>query len=167
MAKDVDLLAMLPAWYWKVPYVYERYPGAAGVDAPRAGANCQLLAYSVLAYFGLWVPPVRSSELWDDTAASVVATDYRPLDLLLFNATYRAYGAHVGVYVAPDRVLHLCREIGAPTVWSFADFARRPRYRVVVGAKRFLRRRSSAAHGGFVPQSRVGLGQPVDGVMRV
>lgn len=136
---ETELSTALPDWYWSIPYVYERYPGADGVVDLRAGANCQLFAYSVLALFGLAVPPVRSSELWDDTEFTVRVEDFRPLDLLLFNDSDRAYGAHVGVYVAPNRVLHLCREIGTPVVWSLADFARRPSYRVVVGAKRVVR----------------------------
>ncbi|MBF9068624.1 hydrolase [Streptacidiphilus sp. NEAU-YB345] len=130
---------MLPDELVDVPYVGSCYPGSPAVaDRPELaeGANCQLYAYAVLAHFGLRVPPLRSSDLWsDDTATTVVATA-RPLDLLLFGPTADPYGAHVGVCLAPDRVLHLCREIGRPAVWSLADFRARERYRVLIGVKR-------------------------------
>ena len=59
-----------------------------------------------------------------------------PLDLLLFSPNDDPYGAHVGVFVGDDRVLHLCAEVGLPAVWRLADFAERERYRVLIGAKR-------------------------------
>jgi hypothetical protein len=42
--------------------------------------------------------------------------------------------------MAPDEVLHLCKEIGTPSVWSLADFTKRPRYQVIVGFKRIVAR---------------------------
>lgn len=60
----------------------------------------------------------------------------RPLDLVLFNSTAVAYGAHVGVHVGDDAILHLCAEVGHPVVWRAADFAARERYAVRLGAKR-------------------------------
>lgn len=131
-----SLLAVLPTWYWQVPYVYSRFPGAPGVSDIREGANCQLFAYTVLGLFGLAVPPLRSSNLWEDTSATTIVTQWRPLDLLLFNETADPFGAHVAVYLGPGEILHLCKEIGVPAVWSEADFAARQSYRVVVGAKR-------------------------------
>lgn len=127
------MIERLPQWYWEVPYVYERGPDAADL---RDGANCQLFAYSVLAHFGLRVPPLRSSDLWEDTTATKVVTDLEPLDLLFYNHIDDPYGAHLAVYLAPGEILHLCKEIGLPTVWNEADFAARPRYQVLVGAKR-------------------------------
>ncbi|MEU3984423.1 hydrolase [Streptomyces sp. NPDC026672] len=126
-----------------VPYVGARYPGSRAVaETPgvERGANCQLFAYAVLAHFGLSVPPLRSSELWTDTASTVRVRAAGPLDLLLFNATDDPYGAHVGVRLHEDRVLHLCAEAGRPAVWPLAEFARRERYRVLLGAKRALLR---------------------------
>ena len=61
-----------------------------------------------------------------------------PLDMLLFSPTADPYGAHVGVCVGDGRVLHLCAEVGVPAVWELDDFAKRDRYRVVIGAKRAL-----------------------------
>jgi hypothetical protein len=102
------------------------------------GANCQLFAYEVLKQFGLFVPPLRSSELWADQDVTVTVASPEPLDLLLFNCTGDSYGAHVGVWVGDDAVLHLCREVGRPAVWSMADFAGRQRYQFVVGIKRVI-----------------------------
>jgi hypothetical protein len=132
------LLARLPHWYWDVPYMYERHPGVA-TDL-RSGANCQLFAYAVLAHFGRTVPPLRSSNLWEDTTATKVVTELEPLDLLFFNPTTSSFGAHIAVYVAPGEILHLCKEVGVPAVWNEADFAARPNYRVLVGAKRVIPR---------------------------
>lgn len=137
------LLSRLPAEFRSVRYDGSRFPGAASVAARPGlgpGANCQLYAYEVLRHFGLCPPDLRSSELWEDTqsTARVPLADLRPLDLLLYNATDRAYGAHVGVRAGEDAVLHLCAEVGRPAVWRPEDFAARERYGVLLGAKRVL-----------------------------
>jgi hypothetical protein len=133
----------LPASFRTVPYVGARHPGARAVaERPGLahGANCQLFAYGVLEHFGVRAPALRSSELWADTRSGVRVTTARPLDLLLFNRTGEAFGAHVGVCVGAGpggvEVLHLCAEVGRPAVWRLADFAARERYRVLVGIKR-------------------------------
>lgn len=104
------------------------------------GSNCQRFAYGVLGLFGLACPPLRSSELWADVDATVTVDRPAALDLVLFNATNDAYGAHVGVWIAPGAVLHLCREIGYPAAWTLENFARRSRYSSLVGFKRVTRR---------------------------
>lgn len=91
----------------------------------------------MLGLFGLAVPRLRSSELWTDPRLRTV-TAPRPLDLVLFNRTDDPYGAHVGVVLADDEVLHLCREVGRPAVWSYAAFRRRPCYRTVLGFRRVV-----------------------------
>ncbi|MEU5211163.1 cell wall hydrolase [Streptomyces sp. NPDC020742] len=163
-------LGQLPAALRKVTYSGARHPGAGtpecpsyGLDgdagaasgaAPDAsgpfadlvgGANCQRYAYAVLRHFGLRVPPLRSAELWADDRASARADRPRPLDLALFDGGPVAgrpegYGAHVGVHLGPDRVLHLCREVGRPVVWRYRDFAARPRYARLLGFKRAVHR---------------------------
>ncbi|WP_370416579.1 hydrolase [Streptomyces fradiae] len=136
-----SIIAALPGDFWAVRYDGARYPGSAAVAARpglAAGANCQLYAYEVLRHFGLTPPELRSSELWSDTEATVQVPVPRPLDLVLFNSTDRAYGAHVGVHAGDDAILHLCAEVGRPAVWAAADFAARERYRVRLGAKRVL-----------------------------
>ncbi|WP_260634910.1 cell wall hydrolase [Streptomyces angustmyceticus] len=155
-------LRSLPEALRKVTYSGARHPGAptpecpsyvpGGVDgasgaAPgpfadlAGGANCQRYAYAVLRHFGLLIPPLRSAELWADDRATRRAARPQELDLVLFDAGPAegrppGYGAHVGVHLGPDQVLHLCREIGRPAVWRYADFAARPRYRRFLGAKR-------------------------------
>ncbi|MFI0815081.1 hydrolase [Streptomyces sp. NPDC021098] len=150
-----DLAARLPDRFWSVPYVGARFPGSAAVaERPdlAEGANCQLFAYAVLRHYGLEPPALRSSDLWADTAATTrVTAARRPLDLLLFNAAGDAYGAHVGVWAAPDRVLHLCAEAGRPAVWPLSAFAARPRYRTLIGVKRVR-----PATGAAAPRRRSG-----------
>ncbi|MFJ8672433.1 cell wall hydrolase [Streptomyces sp. NPDC093589] len=162
-----DALRRLPEALRNVAYSAARHPGAATPECPSdddhpsverpatdlagptashssdltAGANCQRYAYAVLGHFGLRIPPLRSAELWADTAATRRAHPPHHLDLVLFDAgpvpgRPPGYGAHVGVHWAPDQVLHLCREGGVPVVWSYADFAARPRYARFLGAKR-------------------------------
>ncbi|MYV98860.1 cell wall hydrolase [Streptomyces sp. SID3343] len=136
-------LAVLPACFRDVRYVYARHPQAVAAGELSAGANCQLYAYAYLAHHGLYVPPLRSSELWADDDATVTVSVARtaPLDLLLFDGGPRpgrdeGYAAHVAIHLGPDRVLHLCREVGVPAIWAYADFAARPRYARLLGVKR-------------------------------
>ncbi|MGW4881048.1 hydrolase [Streptomyces sp. NPDC004262] len=136
-----SLLHQLPAAFWTVPYVGSRFPGAPGgtvLSGLEEGANCQLFAYAVLRHFSLAPPDLRSSELWADTRATARVSIAQPLDLVLFNATDDAYGAHVGVWVTEGRVLHLCAEVRRPVVWEVTDFAKRQRYRVLIGFKRVV-----------------------------
>ncbi len=153
----------LPEALRKVTYSGARHPGArtpecpshtlhGTADAPGGGAsdtfadladgaNCQRYAYAVLRHFGLLIPPLRSAELWADERSTRRADSPRPLDLVLFDGgpvdgRPPGYGAHVGVHLGPDQVLHLCREAGRPAVWRYADFAARPRYWRFLGAKR-------------------------------
>ncbi|WP_407548728.1 cell wall hydrolase [Streptomyces sp. Pv4-95] len=162
-----DVLGRLPEALRGVAYSAARHPvagapecpspAAAGAGAGPAGlaegANCQLYAYAVLGHFGLAVPPLRSSELWAEDRATRRVERPRPLDLVLFDGgpadgRPAGYGAHVGVHVGDDAVLHLCREVGRPAVWSYADFAARPRYSRLLGAKRVVGR---AAEDGATP----------------
>ncbi|WP_406350243.1 hydrolase [Streptomyces sp. NBC_00658] len=138
-----ELLARLPEWVWETPYVGRRFPGSRAVaEKPglAEGANCQLFAFEVLRHWAIDVPAWRSSDLWDDTEFTERVAHARPLDLVLFNATDDAWGAHVGVVVGEGRVLHLSAEAGRPVVWGMADFATRDRYRTLIGFKRVLRR---------------------------
>jgi hypothetical protein len=135
----------LPPHLRRARYAAGRFPGAPGPENVAEGANCQRYAYAVLRWFGFAVPPLRSAELWEDTEATLRVAAPRPLDLVLFDhgeAPRRpeGYGAHVGVHLGPGQVLHLCAEVGQPAVWSYRDFAERPRYARFLGAKRPLRR---------------------------
>ena len=110
------------------------YPGSP-VQRPGFG-NCQTFAYSVLRHFGRTIADFRSSELWTDTRFTFEAREIVPFDLVLFNATSDAFGAHVGIYAGDERVLHLSKQAGIPAAWTLDEFARNPRYRVRIGAKR-------------------------------
>ncbi|MGW6918855.1 hydrolase [Kitasatospora sp. NPDC054939] len=143
-----DHLGRLPAHLRAVPYAGARYPGSPALaERPglAAGANCQTYAYAVLAHAGLAAPPLRSSELWTDRGSTVRVAGPRPYDLVLYNAAADPYGAHVGVWLGEDAVLHLCAEVGRPAVWTRADFAERERYRVLVGFKRVTARTDGPA----------------------
>lgn len=112
-----------------------RSPPTRSKRAPTA--SCTHTPFSAITAYRS--RPVRSRELWlDVSSTSRAAAPYRPFDLLLVNDTAEAYGAHVGVFVSGDEVLHLCREVGVPTVWRLTDFARRERYATIVGVKRPL-----------------------------
>jgi hypothetical protein len=133
-----------------VPYLLSAGPGS---DTPRSwldGSNCQRFAYGVLALFGLACPPLWSSDLWDDRAATAVVRDPEPLDLMLYNKTADPFSAHVAVWMAPGEILHLCHEIGVPVIWPPAMFAARPRYATLIGLKRVTARQVKYAH----PSSR-------------
>ncbi len=82
------------------------------------------------------MPPLQSSELWDDHDFSDAVHDYQPLDLLLFNDTEIAWGAHVAVYLGDGVVAHLSRQFGLPVTCTIEDMLRMPKYRVLIGAKR-------------------------------
>ncbi|NNC12851.1 hydrolase [Planctomonas sp. JC2975] len=128
-----------PAWATVAPYRYEAHPQASELGGLESGANCQRYAYAVLALFGLHVPPHRSSELWEDQSLEHPdRVDAEDLDLVLFNNSDAAWGAHVAIVMGDD-LLHLCAEEGRPATWSWTDFARRPRYRHVVGLVRAAR----------------------------
>jgi cell wall-associated NlpC family hydrolase len=123
----------------RVPYRHAAGPQAASPVSWLEGSNCQRFAYGVLALFGLQCPLMRSSNLWEDQESTIVVGEPEPLDLVLFNRSEEPYGAHVGVYMDHDKILHLCQEVGTPAMWSFQEFATRPRYSKIVGFKRVLR----------------------------
>jgi hypothetical protein len=130
---NADLL--LPDHFWNVSYNGRRLPGAPGNAELTGGANCQTFAYAVLRHFGRSIPELRSSELWHDREHTFVVTAWEPLDLILFNRSHEAFGAHVGVFIG-DRILHLCKSKGRPALWDISQFAERREYRVLIGAKR-------------------------------
>lgn len=126
----------IPMQFLGVPYNAAIHPGVAHPADLSTGANCQVFAYALLAYFGIILPPLRSSELWADTEHSRQVTDFQPLDLLLFGKTSDAFGAHVAVYAGEGRAIHLSRAVGLPVEWAISDFATYESYRVLIGGKR-------------------------------
>ena len=133
-----DIVPDIPDRFWKIPYDTTHDPDSATLGGIETGANCQNFAYELLRHFGRQVPYLRSSNLWDDTEHTIFVDEYQPLDLLLFNPTDNAWGAHVAVYVGNDRAIHLSRRIGLAAVWPLAQFATHPEYRILLGGKRAL-----------------------------
>jgi hypothetical protein len=136
VTEATTLLAALfiPPHFMQVHYVASCYPGVA--RGLRAGANCQHFAYELLRHFGLILPDFRSSELWGDTTHTEKVLEFKPLDLLLWNKTQEAQGAHVGVYLGSNQVIHLSKTVGTTSIWTFEDFQKLERYRYFIGAKR-------------------------------
>jgi hypothetical protein len=100
-----------PSGLWQVPYTLSAGPASDTPPSWLDGSNCQRFAYGVLALFGLACPPLWSSDLWDDRAATAVVRDPDPLDLMLYNRTADPFSAHVAVWMAPGEILHLHKSI--------------------------------------------------------
>jgi hypothetical protein len=128
----------VPARFFTVVYNGANYPRESVPYELADGANCQVFAYALLQHHGIAMPPLRSSELWTDTTFTERVSDYRPLDLLLFNRTDEAWGAHVALFVGDDHAIHLCASEGRPVIWSLDQFAARPEYACLLGGKRVV-----------------------------
>jgi len=126
----------VPIHFFDAYYDGLKYPGSSKCKGIKNGANCQYFAYELLRYFGLTIPDFRSSNLWEDNISTRKVKALQPLDLVLFNKTKNAYSAHVGVYLGNDKIIHLSKEVGYPTVWDFRDFKKRENYKIFIGAKR-------------------------------
>jgi hypothetical protein len=130
----------IPERFHHVRYNGARYPGAEGVVGLDGGANCQQFAYELIRHFGFAPPTYRSSELWEDeTRTRVVVGELVPCDLLLFNRTPAAWGAHVAVYLGSDLAIHLSQRAGVAVIWKIEEFHWRPEYACFIGAKRVQR----------------------------
>ena len=130
----------IPREFRSVRYNAASHPGRPGLKGFKHGANCQHFACELLRHFGYEVPNLRSSELAADTKHFTIARRLRPFDLILFNRSETAWGAHVGIYLGNARVLHLCKAAGHPETWTLARFAATPAYKVRVIAKRLTRK---------------------------
>ncbi len=125
-----------PPWVCNAAHEASAIPSSQGTGTPPRSANCQRYAYAFLELFGRHVPPRRSSELWSDEGLQhVPEASQVDLDLVLFNRTGDAWGAHVA-FVLGDRLLHLRQETGRPELWRWDEFSRRPEYSRVVGIVR-------------------------------
>ncbi len=130
----------IPARFHHVRYNGTRYPGAEGVVGLDGGANCQQFAYELIRHFGFAPPDYRSSELWEDEIhTQAVGGELAPCDLLLFNRTSVAWGAHVAVHLGRKLAIHLSQRAGVPVIWKIEDFSLRPEYTCFIGAKRARR----------------------------
>jgi hypothetical protein len=130
----------IPMRFHHVRYNGARYPGAEGVVGTGGGANCQQFAYELIRHFGFAPPDYRSSELWEDERhTQPVVGELAPCDLLLFNRTSTAWGAHVAVYLGSKLAIHLSQRAGVPVIWKIEDFSSRPEYACFIGARRARR----------------------------
>lgn len=127
---------LIPAHIFNSYYDGSRHPQGDKRGGIGKGANCQYFAYSFLRNFGFEVGNLRSSDLWKDKIYTKKITSVKPLDILLFNNKFDPYGAHVGVCVGKNRILHLCKEVGYPTIWDFEAFSKHKKYKAYIGAKR-------------------------------
>lgn len=131
-------ITFLPETFRQVHYAGKRIPGVENEDDLTLGANCQVYAYALLRHHGLHMPPFRSSELWTDTEYTQVVTEFQPLDIMLYNKTNAAYGAHVGLYLGDGWILHLSKEIGQPAIQTHQALLLNERYAFFIGAKRIM-----------------------------
>jgi hypothetical protein len=133
----------IPAHLADVRYSASHFPGAVGVVGVEGGANCQQYAYAVLRHHGFTLPDLRSRELWQDRDYTAVTDRMEPFDLVLVHDNPDSWGAHVGLCVGADLVLHLSRKIGVPAIETLAELQQRDAYRYLIGCKRPLRRAST------------------------
>jgi murein DD-endopeptidase / murein LD-carboxypeptidase len=134
----------IPLHFMQVRYNASCLPGIA--QGLRAGANCQHFAYELLRYFGLRLPDFRSSELWKDRVYTNQVKELRPLDLLLWNKTPEAWGAHVGVYLGDNQAIHLSKAIGVASIWKLEEFQKHNQYACSIGAKRVKNKSVDYSH---------------------
>lgn len=127
---------LIPTSFLTVKYNGEAYPGSKVVIGFKNGANCQHFIYEIYRFNGLEIPEFRSSEMWEDTEYTVKVTKLQPLDILLFNPTENAWGAHFGMYLGNEKVIHLSKAIGYPVIWDLKKFAKLKKYKILIGAKR-------------------------------
>ena len=128
----------IPDWLMQINYNGKIIPNGTNQDIATTGANCQVFTYHLLRSHQLIVPEYRSSELWSDTEFSELITEnYHPLDILFFHKVNEAYGAHLAVYLGNNQAIHLSKKIGKPVVWDMETFFEYPRYRFLLGGKRF------------------------------
>ncbi len=125
----------IPISTFDVSYNLLAYPRSK-LKISRKKANCQLFIYNLLDHFGYKIPMFRSSEIWKDKKYTIKVGEPRPLDILLFNKTRNAYGAHLALYLGNDRIIHLSKKVGYPTVWNLNEFKKCARYKVLLGIKR-------------------------------
>lgn len=126
----------IPIRFFNSFYDGSRYPGSGNCEGLEKGANCQYFAYELLKHFGYNIPDLRSSDLWEDDIYTDKVVTFKPLDILFFSNSKDSYGAHLGVYIGFNKVLHLSKEVGYPTVWGLKDFQDNPKYKILLGAKR-------------------------------
>lgn len=127
----------IPDYFFDIPYKGSCYPGSPKLGDFRAGANCQVFVYQLLAHFGYpMLPDFRSSELWADQIHTLPTARVEPFDILFWNTTDNPWGAHVGMAVNQHQAIHLSKSNGKAVIWSLERFLEVPNYTVFLGGKR-------------------------------
>jgi len=67
---------------------------------------------------------------------TTMVTNLEPLDLVLLNDNTNAWGAHVGVYIGKNQILHLSKANGLPAIKELQYLLQNPKYNYFIGAKR-------------------------------
>lgn len=113
------------------------YPGKDGKKIFSHGANCQIFIYEMLKHFGYFIPKsYRSSDLWKDSTYTKKVENLRPLDIVFFNKSKNSYGAHIGLVIGENKIIHLSKIVGKPAIWSLDQFREYEKYNFYLGAKR-------------------------------
>jgi hypothetical protein len=133
----------IPDWLMEIKYNGQIIPNGITYDIATTGANCQVFAYYLLRSNQLIVPEYRSSELWADMKFSKVITDnFELFDILFFHRVDEAYGAHIAIYLGNNQAIHLSKKIGKPVIWNINTFLEDPKYKFLLGGKRFYKNKS-------------------------
>ena len=134
------MIAIIPDQFSKIPYNSKHYPGSGGARNFLKGANCQLFVYELLRHKGFNIPfKYRSSELWGDRKYTKHVKALESFDIVFFNKSSNSYGSHLGIYFSPNKVIHLSKVVGYPTIWSMDEFKKYDNYKFFLGAKRLKR----------------------------
>lgn len=129
----------LPAHFFKIPYNSNAYPGnAIGLGD---GANCQQFVYEILHYFNYEISDLRSDELMSDTQYTILVNgEVEPFDLLLFHHKPEAFGAHVGLSLGNNEIIHLSKNVGLPRIQTIYELQNDSRYPYLIGIKRPIKK---------------------------
>lgn len=120
-------------------YKGARIPGVENQQDLTLGANCQVYAYELLKEFGKEIPPLRSSDLWEDTIhTEKITKDFMLFDIMLYHYKTEAFGAHVGLYMGEGKVLHLSKGNDVPMIEMHESMLTQEKYIHFIGAKRII-----------------------------
>ncbi len=127
-------LIRIPEEFLKVKYNGKAYPGNA--NDFQDGANCQHYCYEFLRYYGYEIENLRSSNLWEDSQFTVQVEDLKPFDIVLVHDSKNSFGAHVGVCIGNDEILHLSFENNYPKIERLPELMNNKKYKYLIGIKR-------------------------------
>ncbi len=124
----------------EVKYKRSRIPGVERQKDLWLGANCQVYAYEFLKEFNRIIPNFRSKELWEDHIyTKKIEKDFLEFDIMLYNIKNESFGAHIGLYLGENKVLHLSKDNKTPMIESHESLLSQEKYRYFIGAKRVIK----------------------------